>query len=94
MEAWFLLPKDNFIFSILFLMLPGYHLKDPNVSQYLNYVTSYAYFQELERISHLKKKRAESKDQGVECKNQDGHGHCVQKNYVQKGQVQQKKTND
>lgn len=54
-------------FSQSILLSTDYYLKDPNTSQYLNYVTSYACLQKLKRIPHCKTKRAEPK-------NQDGDG--------------------
>lgn len=66
------------------LLSPGYHPKDPNVSQHLNYVTSYACFQELKRISHCK-------DQSTKHKNQDGDGAlCAKRTVCKNGLVQQK----
>lgn len=62
-------------------MSPDNHPKDPNVSQYLNYVASYACLQELKRIPDHKMRRAECKDQGTEHKTQDGNGvSCAKKN--------------
>lgn len=65
-------------------MSPGYHAKEPNIAQLLNYFRSYTCLQELKRISNYK-------DQAVECKNQDGIGvSCAKKGPTQKGQVPQK----
>lgn len=61
----------------------GCHPKDPLVSQYLNYIMSCACLQEMKKIS-------EHKDQGAECKNQDGNGASCAKGPVQKDWVQQK----
>lgn len=64
---------------------PGYYLKDPKVSQYPTYVTSYDCLQKRKRIPDQRVKRVEGKAQGAEHKNQGDNGACVQKGPSTKG---------
>lgn len=70
-------------------MSPGHHSKDPNISQYLNYVTSYACLQGTGFLM-AKFREASTKTKALSAKTKTVMGHPVEKDPVQKDQVQQK----
>lgn len=64
---------------------PGYHPKDPDVSQYLDRVMSSACLQELKAIPDHEMKSAECKDQLLSAKAEMAMGHRMQKGACAEG---------